>query len=89
MTYRVELRSPARRAISERLPASAAHAVLEFLTGPLAAAPRRVGRPLLRPFEGRWSARRGEYRVIHRIDDEGAVVYVEDVRHRRDAYRTQ
>jgi mRNA interferase RelE/StbE len=40
------------------------------------------------PFAGLWRARRGEYRVRYRIDDETRVIYVADVDHRRDAYRS-
>jgi mRNA-degrading endonuclease RelE of RelBE toxin-antitoxin system len=38
--------------------------------------------------DDRFSARRGMYRVIHRIDDKARVVTVVDVGHRRDVYRT-
>jgi mRNA interferase RelE/StbE len=38
--------------------------------------------------DDRFSARRGTYRVIYRIDDKARVVPVVDVAHRRDAYRT-
>jgi mRNA-degrading endonuclease RelE of RelBE toxin-antitoxin system len=43
--------------------------------------------PLRKPFEGQWRARRGEYRVRYRIDEETQTVYVLDVDHRRDVYR--
>ncbi len=55
--------------------------------GPLAEAPHRVGAPLRSPFDGRRRARRGEYRVRYRIDDDTKTVFVLDVDHRRDAYR--
>jgi mRNA interferase RelE/StbE len=38
--------------------------------------------------DDRFSALRGTYRVIYRIDDKARVVTVVDVAHRRDAYRT-
>jgi mRNA-degrading endonuclease RelE of RelBE toxin-antitoxin system len=38
--------------------------------------------------EDRFSARRGTYRVIYRIDDKARVVTAVDVAHRRDVYRT-
>ena len=60
---------------------------MEFLYGPLAADPHRVGAPLRKPFEGQWRARRGEYRVRYTIDDESDTVTVVDISHRRDAYR--
>lgn len=37
--------------------------------------------------DDRFSARRGTYRVIYRIDDKARVVTVVDVAHPRDAYR--
>ncbi len=77
----------ARRALTDTLPDSAAFAAWEFINGPLAAAPRRVGTPLRAPFEGLWRARRGEYRVRYRIDDLTHTVTVLDIDHRRDAYR--
>jgi mRNA-degrading endonuclease RelE of RelBE toxin-antitoxin system len=43
--------------------------------------------PLRHPFDGLSRARRGEYRVRYRIDDEQQRVIVLDVDHRRDAYR--
>jgi mRNA interferase RelE/StbE len=39
------------------------------------------------PLDDRFSARRGTYRVIYRIDDEAHVVNVVDIGHRRDIYR--
>ena len=50
--------------------------------------PHRVGAPLRGPFAGQWRARRGEYRVRYRIDDTSTIVYVLDIDHRRDAYRS-
>jgi len=38
--------------------------------------------------DDRFCARRGTYRVIHRIDDKTRVVTVVDVAYRRDVYRT-
>ena len=38
--------------------------------------------------DDRFSARRGTYRVIYRIDEKTRVVTVVDVAHRRDVYRT-
>jgi mRNA-degrading endonuclease RelE of RelBE toxin-antitoxin system len=60
----------------------------EFITGPLLTDPRRIGKRLLLPMDDRFSARRGTYWVIYRIDDKARVVTVVDVAHRRDAYRT-
>lgn len=77
----------AARQLAERLPESVATACVEFLFGPLAEDPHRVGAPLRAPFTGQWRARRGEYRVRYRIDDGAGVVSVLDMDHRRDTYR--
>jgi mRNA interferase RelE/StbE len=76
------------RALSESLPQAVAAAAYEFITGPLLADPHRIGKRLLPPMDDRFSARRGTYRVIYRIDDKARVVTVVDVAHRRDVYRT-
>ena len=73
--------------MTQRLPEAAAGACVEFLYGPLAADPHRVGAPLRKPVEDQWRARRGEYRVRYTIDDENETVTVVDISHRRDTYR--
>jgi mRNA interferase RelE/StbE len=85
--YEVRVTRTAARQLAERLPESVAAACVEFLYGPLAAEPRRVGSALRKPFEGYWRARRGAYRVRYTIDDADHIVVVVDVSHRRDAYR--
>jgi mRNA interferase RelE/StbE len=77
-----------RRALTESLPEGVAAAAYEFMTGPLLREPHRVGKRLLPPLADRFSARRGTYRIIYRIDDKMRVVTVVDVGHRRDVYRT-
>jgi mRNA interferase RelE/StbE len=84
-TYAVSLNSKARRAL-HTLPAKVADAALGFISGPLAANPRRVGRPLRPPFEDRWSAHLSTYRVLYRIDDDKHAVVVLDIVGRADAY---
>jgi mRNA interferase RelE/StbE len=86
--YELRTTSTVRRALSDILPEAVAAAAYEFLTGPLLADPHRIGKRLLPPMDDRFSARRGTYRVIYRIDDKERVVTVVDVAHRRDAYRT-
>jgi len=86
MSCRVVVARTAARQLAGRLPEAAATACIEFMFGPLADQPRRVGAPLRPPFAGQWRARRGEYRVRYRIDDETHVVQVIDIDHRRDAY---
>lgn len=60
---------------------------MEFLYGELARNPKRVGKALERELEGYWSARRGPYRIIYRIDDDQLIVLVVNVDHRADVYR--
>ncbi len=75
-------------ALAETLPEAAAKAAFKLITGPLLEQPYRVGKRLLPPLDDRYSARRGTYRVIYRIDDASRVVTVVDIGHRRDVYRT-
>jgi mRNA interferase RelE/StbE len=72
--WRVVVAPPARRDLL-RLPEKAAAAVLETLDA-IATNPRRVGKPLQFELEGRWSARRGPYRVIYRLDEDNRTVIV-------------
>lgn len=87
MTFRVVMARTAAKRLAEHLPEAVAAACVEFIYGPLAANPHRVGAPLRKPFEGQWRARRGQYRVRYRIDDRNQTVYILDVDHRRDIYR--
>lgn len=88
MSYHVRWSSVARRAIENTLPESVAAAVREFVNGALAENPHRVGKELVGPKVGTWSARRGQYRVRYKIDDDGAsIVTVLDIDHRRDVHR--
>lgn len=87
MTHEVVLSPGARRALSEELPEAVAAACFEFIRGPLAENPRRVGKPLRNELAGTYSARRGEFRVIYDIDDNRIRVEVISIRHRRDVYR--
>lgn len=70
-----------------RLPEKVATAVVEFLYGSLASSPYRVGKQLKLGLAGLHSARRGDYRVIYRIDDAERRVIVVAVEHRSDIYR--
>jgi mRNA interferase RelE/StbE len=86
--YALRTTPTVRRAIAETLPEAVATAAFEFITGPLLEQPYRVGKRLLPPLEDRFSARRGTYRVIYRVDEAARVVTVVDIGHRRDIYRT-
>jgi mRNA-degrading endonuclease RelE of RelBE toxin-antitoxin system len=78
--------APVRRALA-RLPEKAATAAVEFLYGSLAANPHRAGKPLRLGLGGLHSARRGDYRVIYRIDDGIWQVTVLAIEHRSDIYQ--
>lgn len=77
----------AARAIREKLPEAVSIAVIDFITGPLLDSPKRVGAPLRGELEGIWSARRGTYRVLYRVDEDNREVIVLRIGHRRDIYR--
>jgi mRNA interferase RelE/StbE len=86
--YTLRATPTVRRALAETSPEAVAAAAYEFITGPLLEEPHRVGKRLLPPLDDRFSARRGTYRVIYRIDDKACVVTVVDIGHRRDVYHT-
>jgi mRNA-degrading endonuclease RelE of RelBE toxin-antitoxin system len=87
--YTLQATPTVRRQLAEDLPEAVAAAALEFITGPLLDNPHRIGRRLSPPLDDRYSARRGTYRVLYRIDDNARVVTVVLITHRRDAYRTR
>jgi mRNA-degrading endonuclease RelE of RelBE toxin-antitoxin system len=63
--------------------------VADFLVGPLAENPHRVGKELDSPLSGVYSPRvMREWRVLYLIDEEARRVSVRSIIHRRDAYRT-
>jgi mRNA-degrading endonuclease RelE of RelBE toxin-antitoxin system len=84
--YAVAWTTASRRALT-RLPEKVAAAGVEFIYGSLCQSPRRVGTPLRLGLEGLHSARRGDYRVIYRIDADLRTVTVMAIEHRSDAYR--
>jgi mRNA interferase RelE/StbE len=83
--WRVVVMPPARREF-DRLPMSVAAAVLETLDA-IAGNPRRLGKPLMLEHEGRFSARRGPYRIIYELIEDERIVRVIAIGHRRDVYR--
>ena len=84
--YRVELAGEARRDL-HRLPAKVATAIIEFITGPLAGNPARLSKPLTNEFAPYRAARRGDYRVLIRIDEAAHAVLVVRIDHRAHVYR--
>ena len=71
----------------DRIPPRIVPAIVEFAYGDLAGNPRRVGKPLSRELEGRFSARRGPYRLTYTIDEDAQTVGILRVDHRADVYR--
>ncbi|HEX6934313.1 MAG TPA: type II toxin-antitoxin system RelE/ParE family toxin [Streptosporangiaceae bacterium] len=65
------------------MPLEVAAAAMETIEGSIAVSPYRAGKPL----DGYYSARRGTYRIVYRIDEAKHQVEVHSIRHRRDAYR--
>jgi mRNA interferase RelE/StbE len=86
LAYTVRFTATARRDL-HKLPPRVLSAVIEFAFGDLAREPRRVGKPLRRELAGLYSARRGPYRVLYRVDDNHSLIAIERVDHRTDVYR--
>ncbi|WP_306368284.1 type II toxin-antitoxin system RelE/ParE family toxin [Nocardiopsis sp. CC223A] len=84
---RVVCKSPAKRALAEEPPEALSVAAYEFVNGPLRENPWRVGEPLEEPFAGLHTARRGTYRIIHRIRPDKDLAEIRSIRHRRDVHR--
>jgi mRNA-degrading endonuclease RelE of RelBE toxin-antitoxin system len=83
--WRLVVAGPAARKL-EVLPARYATAVIETL-GAIEANPHRLGKPLRFELTGRWSARRGPYRIIYSIDETTHTITVLAIAHRADIYR--
>jgi mRNA interferase RelE/StbE len=84
--YTTRFTARARRDL-DKLPPRILAAVIEFAFGDLARQPRRVGKPLGGELAGQYSARRGPYRLLYRIDDTANAIWVHRVDHRADVYR--
>jgi len=85
--YELVVAGPAARAIADELPEAVAGAVIDLITGPLVENPDRLGRQLRNELTGIWSARRGTFRVLYRIDEVAREVIALRVDHRGSAYR--
>ena len=77
--------TPTVKRALQKLPERVGPAVIEFIYGPLADNPHRVGKALRFELEGLHSARRGDFRIVYRIDDARVTILAID--HRADVYR--
>ena len=84
--FAIEWAAAALRAL-DRFPEKVATAAIEFVYGPLAGNPARVGLPLCFDLEGVYSARRGDHRILYRIEVEERRVIILTIEHRSDVYR--
>jgi mRNA interferase RelE/StbE len=84
--YSIRWTATARRDL-RRLPEKITTAVVEFVYGSLADNPHRVGRALHLELVEHHAARRGDYRLVYRIDAEERSVLVVHVDHRAHVYR--
>ena len=88
MSRPYDVRIPARAARDLlRLPEKIGVACVEFVFGPPAGNPDRLGGSLTGQLAGLRSARRGSYRIIYRIDDQAQRIDIIHIDHRGDAYR--
>lgn len=71
----------------DKLPPRVIPAVVEFIYGPLANDPHRIGKPLRENLHGPWSARRGDYRVLYLLDEHRQQIVIIRVGHRSQVYR--
>lgn len=81
--YKIAWTPTAKRTL-QRLPENVSRAAIEFIYGSLASNAKRVGKALRFDLEGLHSARRGDYRIVYRIDDRVTIIAIE---HRADVYR--
>lgn len=79
--------SPAARKALAKLPEKVGTAAIELIYGPVADNPHRLSKPLTLGLETIRAARRGDYRVLYRVDNDAHTVDIVTIEHRADAYR--
>lgn len=84
--YHVTVSARAARDL-ERIPEKIAAACLEFILGPLADNPRRLGKPLRDELARFHSTRRGDYRIVYKIEDDRRAIVIEHIDRRSTVYR--
>jgi mRNA interferase RelE/StbE len=85
--YRPVLTGAALRSL-QAVPPRIAEPLVAFIFGSLAEQPKRRGKPLQGELTGRWAARRGDYRIVYRLDDDTKAMYVLKIARRVDVYRS-
>jgi mRNA-degrading endonuclease RelE of RelBE toxin-antitoxin system len=80
--YRIQITARAARDL-QHLPEKIATACAEFIFGPLAENPWRVGKPLANELTGLHSARRGDYRIIYAINKDTRHIEIMHIQQRR------
>lgn len=83
----VVLYAPRARRDLRKLPEKIATACVEFVSAVLAVNPYQAGKPLTSSWEGYYSARRADWRIIYRIDDHQVLIEVVTIARRADSYR--
>ena len=86
--YRTALTGAALRSL-QAVPPRVAEPLVAFIFGSLAEQPKRRGKPLQGELTGRWAARRGDYRIVYRLDDDTKAMYVLKIARRADVYRSR
>jgi len=86
--YRTVLTAAALRSL-QAVPPRVAEPLVAFIFGSLAEEPKRRGKPLRGELTGRWAARRGDYRIAYRLDDDAKAMYVLKIARRADVYRSR
>lgn len=84
--WTVTVTAPAQRSL-HRVPAKVIPAIIEFMRGPVADNPYRVGGHLGDELAGCLSARVGVYRILYDIDEEEHRVELFRIGHRSTVYR--
>jgi mRNA interferase RelE/StbE len=84
VSRRVVLTRTAKGQLSEDLPERVAAAAWDLIQGDLRDEPQIVGKPLMEPYTGDWSARRGTYRIRYRFDEK--TVTILSIKPRSTAY---
>lgn len=84
--FEVVLTGSALRSL-ESIPPRIVEPLVSFIFGGLAENPRRRGKPLQRELQGKWAARRGEFRILYELDETTRRMIILKIAHRAHAYR--